>query len=362
MPLHNSNDPAILPEQLLRETLIDVARKGWINRLIDFSRRNNLLYYRPLQSGTLELQLSDELLSTLYRGDLLPLDPFIADDKIKANSVRQISRKALENSEEKGLATLYLALGKATWPADDGGRDPEAPVLLLPISFESKGQDISTVKIRANGDIQVNDVLLHVLKTQFDVEIDPQKLIGHAAGHNRGDALTANPSLNDSNGHLNLSAALDALTCETSSIKGFRAQPFSVIGNFSFQKLAMVNDLEKRRKELVGNDVVAAIAGDVNARKTLGSSKIETDPKTLDSILPDAEFQVVEADSSQQCAILGTVAGQSTVIHGPPGTGKSQTITNLIATLAATGKKVLFVAEKRAALEVVIGSGNSDPV
>lgn len=69
---------------------------------------------------------------------------------------------------------------------------------------------------------------------------------------------------------------------------------------------------------------------------------------------PDLEFAVMEADSSQQTAISGIVAGQSAVIHGPPGTGKSQTITNLIATLAAIGKKLLIVAEKRAALEVVM--------
>src|SRR6202041_2901090 len=79
-----------------------------------------------------------------------------------------------------------------------------------------------------------------------------------------------------------------------------------------------------------------------------------TDPSCLDTMPPDTEFAVVEADSSQQCAIVGLSAGQSAVVHGPPGTGKSQTITNLIATLAANGKKVLFVAEKRAALEVVM--------
>jgi hypothetical protein len=59
------------------------------------------------------------------------------------------------------------------------------------------------------------------------------------------------------------------------------------------------------------------------------------------------------ADSSQQRAIAAVLADQSRVIHGPPGTGKSQTITNLIASLAAVGRRSLFVAEKKAALEVV---------
>jgi very-short-patch-repair endonuclease len=139
-----------------------------------------------------------------------------------------------------------------------------------------------------------------------------------------------------------------------SKLPGFKAEPFAVLGNFSFQKLAMVRDLENHRAELIVNDVVAAISGDNGARRKLGSTQISTDPTTLDSILPENEYAVVEADSSQQCAIFGITAGQHAVIHGPPGTGKSQTITNLIATLAANGKKVLFVAEKRAALEVVM--------
>ena len=63
---------------------------------------------------------------------------------------------------------------------------------------------------------------------------------------------------------------------------------------------------------------------------------------------------MLDADSSQQCAIADVLAGQNAVVHGPPGTGRSQTIANLVASLAATGRRVLFIAEKRAALEVVL--------
>ena len=153
---------------------------------------------------------------------------------------------------------------------------------------------------------------------------------------------------------INLQAVLDYLNAFGQKLPGFKAESFAVLGNFSFQKLSMVRDLENRRAELLASDVVAAIAGDEEARKSLGRSQIETDPSCLDTIFPDNEFAVVEADSSQQCAIAGISAGQSAVVHGPPGTGKSQTITNLIATLTANGKKILFVAEKRAALEVVM--------
>ena len=85
----------------------------------------------------------------------------------------------------------------------------------------------------------------------------------------------------------------------------------------------------------------------------MNAEQSDPDPKEFDLIPPDNEFLVLDADSSQQRAIAAVMADQSRVIHGPPGTGKSQTITNLIASLAATGRSVLFVAEKKAALEVV---------
>jgi hypothetical protein len=88
-----------------------------------------------------------------------------------------------------------------------------------------------------------------------------------------------------------------------SKLPGFRAEPFAVMGNFSFQKLAMVKDLENHRDELLLNDVVGAIAGDSAVRRKLRSSQIETDPGCLDAVRPDNEFAVVEANLSQQCAI-----------------------------------------------------------
>jgi SpoU rRNA methylase family enzyme len=117
--------------------------------------------------------------------------------------------------------------------------------------------------------------------------------------------------------------------------------------------MAMVNDLKEAASTLAQNQLIAAIAGDEKARAGMVAEQKNIDPHSLDEHKPDTEFCVVEADSSQQCAIDGIAVGQCAVVHGPPGTGKSQTITNLIATLVGRGKTVLFVAEKRAALEVV---------
>ena len=116
----------------------------------------------------------------------------------------------------------------------------------------------------------------------------------------------------------------------------------------------MVNDLDTALDELVAHELIAALAGDEQAREAIrnqvpGSGAI---PGPDQVPLAD-EFLVLDADSSQNYAINAVLAGQSLIIKGPPGTGKSQTIANLIASLIARGKKVLFVAEKRAAIDAV---------
>jgi ATP-dependent exoDNAse (exonuclease V) alpha subunit len=118
--------------------------------------------------------------------------------------------------------------------------------------------------------------------------------------------------------------------------------------------MAMVKDLNDNLDALAAHDLIAAIAGDSAARQAIGSAGEGADPKQLDQVAPDNEFLVLDADSSQQVAVSSALAGRNGVIIGPPGTGKSQTIANLIAELAARGRRVLFVAEKRAALDVVL--------
>jgi very-short-patch-repair endonuclease len=330
-------------DSLVRERLIDTARDGWMNRLIDLSRRNNLLFYKPVASGTLELPFSQRMQDFLSDGQTATISDLVASDQDRISAIRAISRKGLENFEEKGLLTLYLALGRCTWTADDGGRDPVSPVLLVPIGLKFKGQDLQATEVDLAGEVEVNPVLLHIFNRELNLPLTAETLLS-LYSHDDDTETT----------EVNLQAVLDYLNTLARKLPGFKAELFAVLGNFSFQKLAMVRDLENRRAELLANDVVAAIAGDNTARRKLGGSQIETDPTSLDTALPDNEFAVVEADSSQQCAIAGISAGQCAVVHGPPGTGKSQTITNLIATLTANGKKILFVAEKRAALEVVM--------
>ena len=117
--------------------------------------------------------------------------------------------------------------------------------------------------------------------------------------------------------------------------------------------MPLVTDLEENGELFAESDIVAAIAGDQGARDALTSLICDPDPNQPDIDPPAEEFLVLDADSSQHMAINRVLGGESLVIQGPPGTGKSQTIVNLITALIARGKRVLFVAEKRAAIEAV---------
>jgi hypothetical protein len=339
----NAQNTEAEPISAARREAIDRARQIWIRKLIDLSRRNNLLYYRPLKTGTLVLSAADSgrmaaLLSGAESVSVGKLLPNVKDESV-ATLVRDIARRAQANAEEKGLQTLFVALGMATWLANDGGRPADAPVLLLPVVLETKGT--RSFFLSRAGAVQVNLVLLHVLDAQFGVKLSPENLMPHLLGDDEGEPFDPDPLYSE-------------LQKRAAEVPGFEVRSSAILGNFAFQKMAMVKDLQERAEELAAHDIIAAIAGDKEARTAVSAPQQDLDPKELDRTQPDNEFIVLDADSSQQCAIANVLAGQNAVVHGPPGTGKSQTIANLVATLAATGHRVLFVAEKRAALEVVL--------
>ena len=152
---------------------------------------------------------------------------------------------------------------------------------------------------------------------------------------------------------LDLAPAFARLKETARAVPGFVIMDRWVVGNFAFQKLAIVKDLRELAEALARHNIIAGIAGDDDARASARGERAGVDPIDIDRTQPDNEFLILDADSSQQQAIAVSLRGQNGVISGPPGTGKSQTIANLIAELVSRGKTVLFVAEKRAALDVV---------
>lgn len=344
-----------------RRQVVEAARIRWIDRLIDRSRRNRLLFFRPLKVRTVELN-QEETTRALQAlsGEPVPVnrifgatelvhgegdEELIADieavDEADLGVVRrlqEIQKRGDEDFEERGLQTVYLAFGMASWKAEDEGRPYEAAVIMLPIVVEGRGRRIS---IRATGDIEINLALSHVLEDEYGC-----------------DGLVSNlEELVAETDELGAAERVDRLFKEVAAavagVPEFQLTLRAVIANFAFQKLAMVRDLQRWQQHMAGHDMVAAVAGDVSAKRDLSEGHSKLDPRDLDKRRPDEEFLVLDADSSQLLAINGILGGESGVIWGPPGGGKSQTIANLIPELVASGKSVLFVAEKRAALDVV---------
>ncbi|MDQ2912543.1 MAG: DUF4011 domain-containing protein [Chloroflexota bacterium] len=342
-----------------REAVVASARKTWTDRLVDLTRRNNLLFYRPLKLGSYDLEKPDPdavldilaggaaLLTRLVPAQDLDGTATAGEDPTDlapaqlgaARRLVEVQRKATENFEERGLETMFLVYGLATWTAKDGGRDAEAGVILCPVRLEGKDQRRA---LRRRGDLEINPVLLHVLERDFGVTGLAEQLAGALP---EDDARVHDMSTYEE--------LLRLLEGGAMHISGFRVMRRAVVGNFSFQKLAMVKDLEQWGDAMAENDIVAALAGDTDAKLALARDEPKESTMALDEEPPSAQFLVLEADSSQHLAIKAVLAGKSVVIAGPPGTGKSQTISNLVAELVAQGRRVLFVAEKRAAIDMV---------
>jgi len=277
-----------------RRNTVEGARQGWIRKLIDLSRRNNLLYYRPLKTGTLNLSSAppEGLRELLVGGSVAAskLLPDLEDDAL-ARAFRDISRRALENLEEKGLDTLFLTFGMATWPSEDGGRPAEAPVLLLPIGLAKK-EGSNSYHLSSTGGLQLNLVLLHVLQDEFRLTLQPEELLSAFAGDvDEGTVFDVK----------GLCVEIQSRMAET---KGFEIGPGVILGNFAFQKMAMVKDLRERANELPAHDVIAAIAGDVGAKSEINAGQTDPDPKEFDAVPPEAEFAVLDSDSSQQREVI----------------------------------------------------------
>jgi hypothetical protein len=340
---------------LERRLLVDQARKAWADQLIDRSRRNNLLYFRDLKTGTLDLSAaSAEALSSLLEGAPVPLSrllPVEADEARSLAMLREIQRRALSNLEEKGLETLYLAMGMASWPVADGGRPPEAAVLLIPLTVEWRGRESRAASLRRSGEVQLNLVLLHALEVEHGCRVAAEALLEPA-----GVNPAADPAPPDGPAETGLDVRLvfQRLHAAAREVRGFAIRERAVLGNFTFQKMAMVKDLQELEEPLAAHDLIAALAGDANSQALVRGAGADCDPREFDRALPEDEYLIRDADASQQAVVAAVRSGRHVVIQGPPGTGKSQTIANLIATLTALGRRVLFVAEKRAALEVVL--------
>ena len=242
-----------------------------------------------------------------------------------------INNQAKTMLQEQGYNILYLAIGFLQWKDKSKPRQKNnAPLVLIPVAMERKKVGESFNLEWTGEDIQTNISLkAKLLEAGIELPDFEFKRYGEVIDHYIASVRRA-----------------------VSRMDGWEVNNNVALGFFSFTKFVMYNDLNPEAWEdnvdLTKNELIQAI---FNPAKNDQEAFKEED---IDSQLEYRDmYQVLDADSSQIAAIQDVKAGRNLVVEGPPGTGKSQTIVNLIAELLAEGKSVLFVSEKMAALDVV---------
>lgn len=339
----------------------------WERKLLDLGLRNNLINLRLTRTVLPILAASlDELENALSDGgdfsirprpedwhrttesftmenlhELGPMTEVIASEfrnkRLRtcfteaeySRAVKDLYRAAKTNLEENGANTLYLALGLLKWYENPRSQKPRfAPIVLLPIEMVRKSAAQGYVIRLRDEDPQMNITLLEKLKQDFHIQVgglDPLPQDEHGIDMRRVFTILRKAVMGESR--------WDVLES-------------SYLGIFSFSQFVMWNDIRNRSQDLAKNKIVRSL---MEGRLTWPAEEM-----TLGDRVPEeGALLPIAADASQLYAIEAASQGKSFVLHGPPGTGKSQTITALIANALAQGKSVLFVAEKMAALEVV---------
>jgi very-short-patch-repair endonuclease/KaiC/GvpD/RAD55 family RecA-like ATPase len=338
--------------------------------LLDLGLRNTLLNYRPLRSKGVDVVgedpvevfrvlVTEEKSMTFRAADSSGV--FGSDDMAQPDDDRTSAQrhkdKQLQTSytsaqlqtrllatyhaartsmEEQGVNTLYLALGMLSWKDEESSdKFCRAPLILIPAELDrSDARDRFHLKFSGE-EFAENVSLAEKLKQSFGIKSYPPL-----------------PEPDD----LDVADYFRKVARSVAGQRDWRVDTSAIaLGFFSFAKFLMYRDLDPttwpESDTIAKHGLLESLLG--NGGFQPSTSQYREDCLLDEQVQNRDVFHVVDADSSQSVAILDCLDGHNMVIQGPPGTGKSQTIVNLIAGAVAQGKRVLFVSEKMAALDVV---------
>lgn len=252
-----------------------------------------------------------------------------------AKRLTELYRAARNALDENGTNTLYAAVGILEWrETEHSDKVHCAPLLLVPVELKRKSVLEGFSLHRLDEDARLNVTLMEMLRQDFRKEIPGLDLLPE-----------------DENG-VDVARVLHIFRGAVRDLKGWEVKSEVWLGQFSFTKFLLWKDLSDRLDALTQNRVVSHLVNE--AGTMIANPWPDIRPEELDDRFRPREVLCPRsADSSQLAAVMAAAAGHDFILEGPPGTGKSQTITNIIAHCLAVGKRVLFVAEKRAALDVV---------
>ncbi|MDX2701563.1 DUF3320 domain-containing protein [Streptomyces sp. PA03-6a] len=318
--------------------------------------RNRLLNFRHTRTATLELTTPDAsaLLAGLARGlDFAPVEEELESADMpprrrptdrsglvtqKATqaaldaALNQLRQKSGQMYNDYGLWVLWLGVGMLDWREMGAHESSAAPLLLVPVELRRDGRGRTRLHLADDQD-RIHNPALAVKLDRLGVDW----------------TAVAQSDVSD------FGAVLAAARRVAAGQQGWSVGERVVLGLFASYKEAMYQDLQQNEEQILAHPLVRAVGLGPDAG--LPDDLIDFEPPELDRIdeiqLPERTPLVLDADASQRQCIAAALDGRSFVVSGPPGTGKSQTITNMIASLMHTGRSVLFVSEKAAALDVV---------
>ncbi|WP_417208483.1 DUF3320 domain-containing protein [Antarctobacter sp.] len=346
----------------------------WQRKLLDLSLRNRLLNFRDSKQtlpffcpdvSDLEDQLADgKRFKTLALKDEDPVgqrdllnqeEPKLLEEvardafakgqvavpltgKDMNNRLLALYRKAKSDMQEGGTNTLFLAAGFLRWKkTETDTRSYRAPLLLIPIKIARRSAQSEFILEHHEDDVRMNATLLEFLKRDFDLNIP--ELEGELPRDDSG---------------YDLPLIFEIMRRKVRDVAGFEVVEELAMSTFSFAKFLMWKDLVDRTDSLRNSALVKHLVDNpTEPFLAEGAAALPTATDVDRRVAPRDLFTPLPADSSQLSAVLAAQDGHDFVLIGPPGTGKSQTIANIISQCLAVGKTVLFVAEKSAALDVV---------
>jgi Protein of unknown function (DUF4011)/AAA domain len=334
------------------EGLIRSVISGWRVSLIDVTAGNRLLDLRLGQPGVVEVArpVAGDVLARLWAGGTFafrslkpwagaatgvpPPAPYVLDTDMEPDALDAALRVLMQWSDQqyldRGVPVLFLAFGTVRW-ADRDGAHYTSPVLLVPTRLVASGPRQPPLLEPAEGDAVVNPALSLEL-SRYQVTLPQMGVLSEVT----------------------LRGLLGAVREAVASRSGWVVAESVALSCFPPMTAAVYRDLLDHEDLVAAHPVVRALA--VHGRAGTDRASMGPDvPGTSTNPYRGAAPLILPADSSQRACISAALAGRSFMIDGPPGTGKSQTIANIIGALMHAGKTVLVVSEKAAALDVVAG-------